>query len=68
MRLFLFALLVFSGIGFAQYHRCVQVQRWHLTQRNLEIQHQLNRLRYKFDLLRQHTDDLQLELYNVKTP
>ncbi len=68
MKLFLFTLLVLGGIGFAQYHRYVQVQTWHLTQRNLEVQHQLNRLRYKFDLLRQYTDDLQLELHNAKTP
>jgi hypothetical protein len=68
MKAFLFTLLVFAGIGFAQYYRHVQVQTWHLTQRNLETQHQLNRLRYKFDLLRQYTDDLQLELAHVKTP
>ncbi len=67
MKFFLLALLMACGIVFAQYHRYNQVKTWHLTQRNIEIQYQLNRLRHKFDVLRQYTDDLQLELNNAKT-
>ena len=58
MRLFLLTLLVFGGIGFAQYYRHVQVQNWHLTQRNLEARHEFNRLAYKFDVLRKAYEEL----------
>lgn len=57
MRLLLFTLLVFGGIGFAQYYRHVQVYDRQLIQQNLEIRHQLNRLKFKFDRLREYTEE-----------
>jgi len=67
MKTILFLVIVLSGTLFAQYYRYVQIETWHLIQRNIEIRFQLNQLRYKFDVLRQHTDDIQLELNNAKT-
>lgn len=55
MRLLLISLLIFGGILFAQYNRYVQVQIWHLEQREYEAKHQFNVLRLKFDKLRQYT-------------